>query len=452
MHKSILSIALLALVAMLPGVALAQDVLQGQPAGPSPSLVEIPLRVSLDRLFEEAEQEMPLQAGNPYRWRDTYGVLTRYQAWRGPLLLSMQGNELVVQAHVRYWIQARKKLLGGVTLKSSCGVKEPPRQALIGVRIRLDWGTDWMLQPRFQVLPTRFLDGCEMTIADIDVTPLVSREFQKQLTNRMHRALLSQAPRLRGIRHQAEQNWLKLQQPIALWQDHWLLLNPQGIALSPLFGQGNQVDTRLAVLMSPQLVAGDMPLRELRPLPPLLQLYPSPAGLKLSLAVDMRYTDLGRTLTDELAGGAYEFDGHGAVVETVDLTGEGQELVARVRLGGELAGDVEIRANLAFDPDSQQFRLANLAYTASLEDIWLEADANLLYGRIRQSLETNLNRQLQQRMGEWRQRLLAVFGGILPQDMQLDLGSLRFQDVRFSMSPQGVRLDGVAAGHIKLAL
>ena len=452
MFKLLSTLGLLTLSLVLPPAVLAQAMpLPGQ-ATPAPSVVEIPIRLSLDSLFEEAEQQMPLQAGNPYRWQNTYGVLTRYHAWRGPLLLSMQGNELVVQAHVRYWLQARKKLPGGLTLKSGCGLDEVPRQALIGVRIRLDWGSDWVLRPRFRVMEPRFLDACEMTFADIDITPLVAREFQQQLASRMQRALLAQAPRLRGIRYQAEQTWARLQQPVQLGEKHWLLLRPQGLALSPLFGQGRVVDTQLAVLMAPQLVAGDPPPQEPRPLPPLLQLYPNPTGLKLALAVDMRYVDLGRTMTGELAGAEYEFGGHRAVIESVELHGQGQEIVAQVHLGGDLAGEVEIRASLAFDAETQQFQLVNLAYTATFEDIWVEADANLLYGQIRRALEQNANRQLQQRMGEWRQRLLAVFDGVLPADLQPDLSSLRFQEVQFSLSPGGIRLDGVAAGRIHLAL
>jgi hypothetical protein len=452
MRKYLRNIGLLFLVCVLPLEAVAQGVTPAAPVTASPSVVEIPIRLSLDGLFEEAEREMPLQAGNPYRWQSTFGVLTRYHAWRGPLLLAMQGNELVVQAHVRYWLQAHKKLPGGLTLKSSCGLDEAPRQALIGVRIRLDWSADWVLLPRFRVMEPRFLDGCEMTFADIDITPLVAREFQQQLALRMQRALRAQAPRLRGIRYRAEQTWAGLQQAIQLGDRHWLLLHPQGLALSPLFGQGRVVDTQLAVLMAPQLVAGDMPRQEPRPLPPLLQLYPNPTGLKLALAVDMRYADLSRSMTGELAGAEYEFGGHRAVIESVELGGSGQEVVAKVHLGGDLAGDVEIRANLAFDPESQQFHLVNLAYTATLEDIWMEADANLLYGQIRRTLEQNANRQLQQRMGEWRQRLLAVFERIMPEDMQADLDSLRFQDVQFSLSPGGIRLDGVASGRIDLAL
>ena len=70
----------------------------------------------------------------------------------------LAGDLLQVEAHVRYWVQGRKKILGGLDLEAGCGVDEPPRQAIIGVLVQLGWGPDWTLRPRFRVLPTRFID------------------------------------------------------------------------------------------------------------------------------------------------------------------------------------------------------------------------------------------------------------------------------------------------------
>ena len=415
-----------------------------------PSVVEVPIRLSLQSLFDEAEQEMPLQAGNRYKWQKVYGIWARYEAWRGPLSISMQGNELLVQAHVRYWLQARKKLVGGLKLKSSCGVQQPPRQAVIGVLVRLSWSADWTLWPQFRVLPTRFLDECKMTFAGIDVTPLISQEFQKQLEARMRNALMSMAPRLAGVRARAERNWLALQQPVPLWQGQWLLLNPQGVALSPLNGQGNWVETRLALALAPYIVSGPEPSPQLWQLPPLMQFYPQAAGVSLQLAVDLSYADLGRAVTEEFAGSAFDIKGRRASVEAVELSGQGQQVSARLRLAGDLAGEVVITADVGFDPQTQQFAFDNLQYTASLEDAWLEADARLLYRQLRKGLEASANRHLQQQMGQWKERLATVFERIAPEDMQLDVTPLQLRDVQLQMAENTLQLNGMLSGYVLL--
>ena len=150
----------------------AQSVADIQPPATPVSMIEIPLRLHLEPLIDAAEKALPTQAGNWRNWKNWHGIKSKYRAWRGPLHITASGDVLTVQAHIRYWIRARKNLLGAITLKGNCGINEPPRQAVIGMQVHLGWEADWTLKPEFHILPTRFLDRCEMTIANIDVTPL----------------------------------------------------------------------------------------------------------------------------------------------------------------------------------------------------------------------------------------------------------------------------------------
>jgi len=422
---------------------------KGYAAAPTPSVVEVPIRISLDRLFEVAERQVPQQSGSWPHWSRSGGFPARFRAWRGPLSITVQGEELLIQAHVRYYLQARKKIMG-MTMQSSCGINERPRQAVIGVRVRLDIGPDWTVWPQFLVMPTRFLDACEMTFANIDVTPMVAEEFQRQLAAQLHSAFALLTPEIQKVRSQAEQNWMLLQQPVQLWKDHWLVLNPQGAALSPMYGQGNWVDVRLALLMSPRVVAGEQPQPQYTQLPTLMQYYPSPTGIQLQLAVDMSYSSLARTMTEELAREAFDIQGHSATIEAITLSGVGERINASVDLGGELAGSVVIGTRLDFSPDTQRFELSQLEYQASLQDALLEADIRLFSNQIRQLLEKSANQQLQDHIQAWRARLLTTFEQVIPEDMRLDATALRFQDIQVNMAQDSVHLNGLATGHVSL--
>lgn len=393
-----LTALLMRLSLALPRAVSAQSVAGQLQLEQSPSIIEIPIHISLDRLFEVAEREVPWQAGNWRDWKKTHGIKTKYRAWRGPLYLTMQGDVLLVQTHVRYWIKVHKKVFGALSLKSSCGVNDPPRQAVIGVQIRLDWGTDWMLRPVFRVMPSRFLDRCKMTVVDIDVTPLIEREFQKQLKDKMRSALMTVATRLNAIRQQAEQSWLTLQEPVLLWADQWLLLNPRSIALSAPAGHGNQVDARLAVLMVPKIVTGSEPAARYWPLPPLTRFYPRSTGLELQLAMDLNYTDLDQAITRRLSDESIDIGGYQAGIEAIELGGQGQEISVHAKLSGDAAGNLSIKANMMFIPEKQQFRLENLDYSYTPQDASLQPQASFFYGYIREVLEIAANQQLQQRM------------------------------------------------------
>jgi hypothetical protein len=158
-------------------LSLASTLVPAASAQGAPSLLEMPVKLGLSPAFSAAETLVPRQTGGT-RWRDWHGLKIRYQAWRGPLLMELRRDALVVQAHVRYRAQGRTELIGGLPISTGCGVDEPPRQALIGAVVRLAIAPDWNLRPTFRVLPTDFIDRCEITALDIDVSPLVERAFQ----------------------------------------------------------------------------------------------------------------------------------------------------------------------------------------------------------------------------------------------------------------------------------
>jgi hypothetical protein len=395
-----------------------------------------------------AEAQMPLQAGNWNDWQKNYGIETKYRAWRGPLRFTMQGDILLVQAHVRYWIKAHKKVLGALNLRSSCGVDESPRQAIIGVMIRFGWSPEWMLQPLFRVMPTRFLDRCEMTIADIDVTPLIGKEFQSQLEDKMRAALTTLRPRLSALRRQAERSWSLLQQPIEMEGDHSLLLNPQGVALSPLAGYGDSLDAYLGIMMLPTVVSSPAPATTPRRLPPLMPFYPRWAGLTLQMVVELDYADLNGAINEVVSGQSVSFGGHQTGIEGLEVGGQGQEIQVNAKLTGDAAGNVAVKANIAFAPEDQAFKLQDLEYSYAAHDPLLEPQVRVFYAYIRKALEAAANEQLQQHMAQWKERLLAAFDTIIPEDVKLDMGSLQLSQMDVEIVDQGIRLNGLATGHI----
>ena len=422
-----------------------------QPDSPL-SIIEIPVRLSLDPLTRAAEKALPQQAGHWRTWKDWHGIKSQYRAWRGPLSITVAGDVLTVQAHIRYWIRARKKVLGAINLKGSCGVDEPPRQALIGMQVRLGWGSDWTVKPEFRILPTRFLDRCEMTIANIDVTPLVEKEFRKQMQNSLRAALRTLAPGMNAIREQAQRTWFLLQQPVALGQDYWLMFRPVGVALSGISGRGNDIDAHLAVAMRPALVTGTEPAGKPAPLPPLERYYPRSTGLNLHLGVNLDFASLNRGFSDALAGQSIDLNGRSAGIKKFVLSGSGQEIKARVALLGEVAGTVDLRAKVAYRTETRKLELQDLSFEYDANDPTLGLLAEAFHETIRLSLESAANRALTQQLDRLSERLEAVLANIMPAGVLLDMSALQLRHLQINIEKQGIRLEGTATGSARLLL
>jgi hypothetical protein len=416
------------------------------------SLIDIPVRLSLDPLINAAEKALPYQAGNWRTWKDWHGIKSKYHAWRGPLKITVSSDILTVQAHIRYWIRAHKKLLGVVSLKGSCGIDEPPRQALIGMQVRLGWGPDWTLRPKFRILPTRFLDRCEMTIANIDVTPIIGKEFRKQMQKSLRIALRKLTPAVNAIQRQAQRTWSILQEPIELGQHNWLMLGPTGVALSRIVGQGKYIDAHLAITLQPMLVTGSEPGGIPAPLPPLGDYYPRSPGLNLHLGVDLDFARLNQQLSDILAGKSFVIKGQKASIKKLDLASRGQEIRVRMELIGEIAGTAELRALVAYDAKGRELELQDLTFDYDAEDFAIDLLAEAFHEHIRQALESAANQALSEYLDLLSDRLGMLLKKITPVGVVLDMSTLQLRTVQIHIVEQGIRLDGTAAGSVRLML
>lgn len=414
------------------------------------SVVQFPVAIDLTGLFAKADAALPTQAGPWPHWETWHGLKIRYQAWRGPLALAMRGPVVEAQAHVRYRLQARKRLIGGLGLSAGCGVDEPPRQALIGAMARLDWAPDWSLHPRARVLPTRPLDPCEVTLADIDVSPLVGRAFESRLEEALGEALRGLAPRLAAMREEAARAWLGIQTPRELAPGLWLHAQPLGVALAPPRGAEVRLDTSLWIATRLTLSADASPAGPPVPLPPLVPYRPLEPGLRFVLSLDLDYADLSRALANRLAGQRLEIQGRTATLDSLVLRAKGEDLVLEARVGGELAGQLTLIGRPGFDPESGSLTLDGLDYVFDAEDPEIGLAANLFYNAIRDRIQESANRLLAERTADLGGALRTLITGSLPAAVRPDLSGLRLAALTFTVGETGLGIGGSAEGVLGL--
>jgi len=420
------------------------------PSVPPVSFVQVPLELDLQPLFEVAESSFPAQAGHWPGWRDWHGINARYRAWRGPLLIAMQGELLRVQAHVRYQLQARKGLIGGLGLSAGCGVDEPPRQALIGAVARLDWAPDWSLHPRFHVLPTRFLDSCKVTIADIDVSPVVGTLFEQRIEATISEAMLALAPRLEHLRLEAESAWRSIQTPHALAPGLWLQVQPLGMALAPPLGAGSRAQTAIWLAFRAGLFGKPSPTVAPTELPPLIPFRPSRPGLRFNLELELDYPGISAALGERLAGQTTDIQGRKTSLEKLSLSANGEDLTLVAKLKGDLAGQLKIHARPAFDTTTQTLGLEEVDFIFDSADPHQELIADLYYSRIRARIEEEANGLLAEHTEWLRRALTATLADALPPGLTPDLSGLRISYLAIRAGKKGISLSGSAEGAMTL--
>jgi hypothetical protein len=362
----------------------------------------------------------------------------------------MRGDVLQAQAHVRYQLQARKGLIGSIGITAGCGVDQPPRQALIGVLARLDWAPDWSLHPQFRVLPTRFLDRCEVTVADIDASPLVGRVLEDRIEKSLAQAMHALVPRLQHLRGEAARAWRVMQSPRELTPGLWLHTQPLGLALAPLQGSGSRVQTAVWLAFRTTLTGDSRSASVPTPLPPLMAYRPTQPGLRFALTLDLDYAQVSAALGERLAGHTFEAQDHSARLDGISLAAKGEDLVLAAELIGDLAGRLTIMARPGFDAATQTLRLEDVDFVFDAADPDQGMMANLFYDRIRARIESEANGLLAERSKGFRSALKAALAAGLPQNLAPDLSGLRIADLGFRVGDKGLSLSGSAEGVLTL--
>lgn len=426
---------------------------QGEPHDPDvaepSSFVEIPLRLSLKPLFQEIEKRVPYQVGNWRKWQKRERVYTKYLAWRGPLQFDLQGDVLTIQAHVSYWVMAKKRWMGTMQFNSSCGINEPPRQAIIRMQLRLEPHVAWLEQPTLRLLPSRFLNECDLSGSNTDVMPLIDEAFHKQLRSWLRVAIHRLRPQFESMRRQAAEGWLQLREPIELGEHLWLLLHPVKFAFSPVSGDGDTLDLQLAVKFNPQLLSGPRPAANSAALPLPEFFSPDSAEVsRLRFDVALDYAELGRNLTTALAAESFAFNQQQFRIEAIEFTADEQQLHVTSRLSNTADATVEISADVVFDAATQQLRLEldTLHYDSTADNSLQEAAIEQFNDFIRLALEDEANRELQQRLEQWKKRLMQLFDDLSSEEALLDISALQLQDIQINMQPHGVEIDGEITG------
>ncbi len=414
------------------------------------SSIEVPVQIPLKPWAEKIEQLTPLQAGHWHSWKKKHGVEAKYRAWRGPLVIQAEGDSILMQAHVRYWLKGRTRLPGPFEISASCGVKETPRQAIIGVRVKFDWNADWTLQPRVQILPTRFLDRCQITSLNIDVTPIIGQLFNRELKKSIHKSLGQLDDDLKKIRQQAARLWKQVNNPIGLANNSWLSLHPTDIAAAPFFGYQDQMLTYIKISLQPQLVHGVKPESDNRPLPPLESFFPGDNLLTFNFSMPLDYVQISQQLSQLLAVHQFSIQDNYFSITAVKLTAEDSLLTASLSLSGAAAGKATISGRLMATPPPDRLTLESLDYTFEPEDLHLKILANLFHDKIRQELEKAANTLIRQKTESFAVRLQNFFQSALSEQIKIQFDNMQLTATKINLHSSGLVLTGIINGKVRL--
>ncbi|HEX9162776.1 MAG TPA: DUF4403 family protein [Thermoanaerobaculia bacterium] len=304
--------SLLFLALWWPACAIAQPAAALAPPPAELSLIAVPIHTTLAPLLPRIEAQVPANVSGR---REQSALTIDYKVLRDPIRLQMAGTELHATTLARYSLQ----VCGGPLGCLSCGVDEPPRQAVLSLSAHFTWDATWRLRSTTTAQPATFPNSCEISFINFDITdrfiaPIVNAQLRDVAA-----AIDKNTPGLTNIKPNAQEIWTALQQPFEVAPRTWLVFEPLDAGLAPLSGENLNVNTTLSMTARTRVIVGDHPAASTpTPLPPLVTRNVS-GGLRVPFDIHVGYTDASAMATQQFGASNYKVGADDLHIDTLTI-------------------------------------------------------------------------------------------------------------------------------------
>lgn len=416
--------------------------------------MNLDIRLPAEELAVAVDEGFPPVASREEDWNDagTLGgqddVRFLYRLVRGSFRYRMNHDHFDVWFdHVRYRVWARKSQ-GQEFVEGRCGHgDDPPKRLNLAARSALTWSDQWRLQSHTTFAEPVFVEPCQLAGLDLDATPLLKSVLQPRLVA-LGQSIDRIIRRRTEAKKRAETVWQKLQEPIELSPNQWLVSNLSDARVGPITSNGTLfVKTSVNLVMEPKIVSGSKPEAVPTSLPPL-QLAALPLeGFHLALPIALEYARINQRLEEEMLGQEFQTPlGDTLKVEGVQFYGSGDKLILALRVSGGVNGNLYATGTPVFEEGLGILRFVDLDFTVDTRNVLVRSANWMFHENILSSLKAHAVIDLSSQLQTLRSRLETALTRDLGPDARLQAEVLTLRPRGVYPTASGVEVHIIADG------
>ena len=364
-----------------------------------PSTLRVSFRTEVTAVTSALEQQLPLRFGDLDEALSVEGIpglSFAFEAERSPVEAEVVGDGLRLRTQATY--EARGRWESGFlpSLGGGCPVGEAPRPRMeVVVEVAPELTAAGAADLDFRSVSVRPVsegarDRCRLGGGSLDVTDALAVLVGEEL-GRVLPSLRSQLRSL-DLMELVESQWSRLESPILVAPEAWLVLSPGALTLGEVSGDGTALRVDAEVTLQPRVVLAPDPPVEVEgprdlgstPVPSLLtpqgtgegpgsdtgldgsrngsgDFSPTPVERGVQVEILAGFDELTTTLSERLAGQVFEAAGREVEVREVEVWGLADgRLVTQVVLGRGFRGTLWMAGTPTLDPDGSSLSLPDL--------------------------------------------------------------------------------------------
>lgn len=378
--------AMVAAVFLLTGALHAQGPVSGEAKTPGsalpPSVINIPIKVSLKPFYQLAEQNVDTvftSPNYPAGWVEA-DCATRYKYHfrRSPLQLSAKGTTFSLGFTGFYKIVGSTRLcVNGAVLSPwtpacQCGFEEGERKVTIGFVSSFQLQPNYILKTKVVRTEPRALNKCTVCFWGQDITASVMGGLKAELDG--SKKTIEDSFGTVNLRPYIQQVWNKLNEVYNIPTIGYLSLNPKQLHMENLNAQQDFLNINIGITATPS-VSLVTPGGRAVPVPNLTPAS-NPEGFSIYLEAALQYDSLSKVLNEYLLNKRFDLS-EGLIKNYIvvqktevgaDTTGN---LVIRMEFTGSQNGTVYFKGQPVYNDSTKTIDVEGLDYDLKTNSLLL---------------------------------------------------------------------------------
>lgn len=422
------------------------------------SEIEIPVTVRLGPVLRKVEENIP-QEFNSKGWEavgtsPVGDVGVKYRVWRGPLQAVLAGNKVTITVRLFYSLAVGHKLKTGIfgggetpwMQFGQCGEGgEAAREAVFSMETALSWSPDWKIRSITKVLPNRYPNNCNVTALNFDITRAVDGKIRPRLEDAA-KLIDERIPATADFKNTAVEAWKKMQTPLQVEKNIWLLTNPHEIHVTAIEGANNQLVTSIGMTGMPVLTTGMTSVPDILPLPELKTGPKGRGAFNVALKATLKFDTAAEQLFKRLAEKPMQVGKRWVSITGVAVYPSKERCVIQLGLKGDVTGTIYFAGTPVYDEEKGLLYLDKLDYTLETESVLHTAAEWLLHDDFRDELRKQARWRMDAGLKDAKGKIEQTLNITLDEHTTLQAEVKELYVRRFFMGPTGFRADIVAQG------
>jgi Domain of unknown function (DUF4403) len=298
---------------------------------------------------------------------------------RENIVVTTQNDAFTFNVPLKVWAKVGYKVMG---------VNIPPQELNFDFNVK--FGTKFSIAPNWEATVHSFPIGYDwitkptvrLAGMNIPVTGLVEKALNSK-QDAILKALDDAVRKNVEIKKYIVQAWNTAMQPYLLSEKYrtWLKITPTELQMTPLTTVNNKVKATIGILAYTETITGTKPLvTPVATLPDLKLVNQIADDFKVGIIAEIPLSEAAKLTADTLVGQNFSFkDGkYNVQVTDIDIYGDGDKMVIKSGLKGNINGKIYYKGTPAYDPVKKTIYLDNFDYDLKTKNFLVGA-ANWLF-------------------------------------------------------------------------